>query len=125
MTISYFVFVGAFILALGAFWVQRAINTIPELESVSKTINISGDTKMTIDMMREMFLWCSIINIVLLLLSFVLFWLGHDWIYRVHTKWYKLSEETFDAIWYSIMAFFKICILLFNVVPYLALLIIG
>jgi hypothetical protein len=125
VTISYFVFVGAFILALGAFWVQRAINTIPELESVSKTINISGDTKMTIDMMREMFLWCSIINIVLLLLSFVLFWLGHDWIYRVHTKWYKLSEETFDAIWYSIMAFFKICILLFNVVPYLALLIIG
>ncbi|MDD5458956.1 MAG: hypothetical protein PHF37_06160 [Phycisphaerae bacterium] len=80
---------------------------------------------MAIDVVREMLLWCSIINIGLLLWSFVFFLLGRSWIYRVHSKWYKVSEEKFDAIWYSVLAFYKIGILLFNVVPYIALLIVG
>jgi hypothetical protein len=36
-----------------------------------------------------------------------------------------LSVERFDAIHYAGMLFFKICIFLFNIVPYFALRIVG
>ena len=56
---------------------------------------------------------------------FLFFWLAHDWVYRFHSRIFKLPVETFDAIHYAGMAFFKIGIFLLNLVPYLALLIIG
>ena len=80
---------------------------------------------MTIYLLRDVFMWCSIINIGLLLVSFLFLLLGHDWICRVHTKWFKISKEHFDAICYGILAFYKICIFVFNIVPYVALCIVG
>jgi len=80
---------------------------------------------MTIDLLQEVLLWCTIINLGLFILSFVILTLAHDLVHRYHGKWYKLSVETFDAIIYSVMAFYKICIIFFNVVPYVALRIVG
>jgi len=80
---------------------------------------------MTSDIVRNALLWCFIINTGLLLWWFLLFTLGHDWIYRFHGKWFKLPVEKFDAIHYAGMAFFKICIFVFNIVPYFALLIVA
>jgi hypothetical protein len=45
--------------------------------------------------------------------------------YRYHCKWFKLSEERYDTIHYAGMAIFKIGIFLFNLVPYLAMRIVG
>ena len=78
---------------------------------------------MSVDTMRSVLLWCGVINMGLLLWWALIFILAHDWMYRVHGRWFKLSAETFDAIHYTGMAFFKICIFVFNIVPYLALLI--
>jgi hypothetical protein len=80
---------------------------------------------MTIDLVRDALLWCFIINMGILLWWFLFFSLAHDWIYHFHGKWYKLSVERFDAIQYGGMAFYKICIFVFNIVPYLALCIVG
>ncbi|MBU4446034.1 MAG: hypothetical protein L6422_02580 [Candidatus Marinimicrobia bacterium] len=80
---------------------------------------------MTIDMMREALLWCSIINLGLFFLSFLIYRLAHDWIYRFHGKWYNLSVDKFDAIYYAMMVFFKTCILFFNIVPYIVLCVVG
>ena len=80
---------------------------------------------MTIDIVRNALLWCFVINVGLLLWWFLFFTLGHDWVYRVHGKWFKLSVEKFDTIHYAGMAFFKIGIIVFNLVPYLALLIVA
>ena len=80
---------------------------------------------MTIAMIQEALLWCSIINMGLLLWWFLFFTLAHDWIYRFHRKWFKLSTEKFDAVHYAGMAFFKILIFVFNIVPYLALSIVS
>jgi hypothetical protein len=80
---------------------------------------------MTIDMIREALLWCFIINMGLLLWWFMFFAFAHDWVYRMHGRWFKLSVEKFDAIHYAGIAFFKICIFVFNIVPYFALLIVG
>jgi len=43
----------------------------------------------------------------------------------MYKKLFRLSVETFDAIHYAGPAFYKICILLFNLVPYLVLTIIA
>ena len=80
---------------------------------------------MTIDLARDVLLWCFIINIGILLWWFLFFSLAHDWVYQFHGKWFKLSVEKFDAIHYAGMAFFKICIFVFNIVPYFALCIVG
>jgi hypothetical protein len=61
----------------------------------------------------------------ILLWWFLFFALAHDWVYQFHGKWFKLSVDKFDAIHYAGMAFFKICIFLFNIVPYFALRIVG
>jgi hypothetical protein len=80
---------------------------------------------MTVELIREVLAWCSVINIGLLLFWLLWLTLAHDLVYRIHCKWLKLSEERFDEVHYMGMAFFKICIFLFNIVPYLALRIVG
>jgi len=80
---------------------------------------------MTIDLVRDALLWCFIINIGILLWWFLFFSLAHDWVYQFHGKWFKLSVEKFDTIHYAAMAFYKICIFVFNIVPYFALCIVG
>ena len=80
---------------------------------------------MTVELFRDVLAWCSVINIGLLLFWVLWLMLAHDFVYRVHGKFLKLSVEKFDAIHYAGMAFFKICIFVFNIVPYLALRIVG
>jgi hypothetical protein len=60
-------------------------------------------------------------DIALLLLWFVGFAVAHDFMYRLHSKWFQISVEEFDAIHYKGMAFFKMGFLLLHLVPYLAL----
>ena len=80
---------------------------------------------MTIEMIRETLLWCSIINMSFLLWWFLFFTLAHDWLYRYHSRWFSFSIERFDSIHYAGMAIFKLGIFLFNLVPYIALRIVG
>lgn len=65
--------------------------------------------------------WCTVLNMGVLLYWWIMLIIAHNWVYRFHTKWFQLSRETFDAIHYAAMAFYKICIFLFNLVPYVAL----
>jgi hypothetical protein len=41
--------------------------------------------------------------------------------FRMQSRWFKLSVETFDAIHYAGLTFYKIGIILLNLVPLLAL----
>ena len=80
---------------------------------------------MTMEMIRSALGWCILINFGVLLWWFAWFTLAHNWVYRVHGKWFKMSVEQFDAIHYGGMTVFKLCILVFNLAPYLALHIVG
>lgn len=80
---------------------------------------------MTLEMARGILGWCSIINMGLLLLWFFIITVTHDWVYKFHTKWFKISVEQFDGIHYAGLAFFKIFIFALNIVPYFALRIVG
>lgn len=80
---------------------------------------------MEIEVIRAFFAWCSVINIALLLWWAIFLLFAHDWTYRMHSKWFKISVEQFDAIHYAAMAAFKLGVFTFNLVPYFALRIIG
>ena len=75
--------------------------------------------------LRDVLGWSLIVNYGILLVWFVMFSLAHDTVYRLHTRWFRLSRETFDALNYGGMAVYKIGVLLLNVAPLLALLISG
>jgi hypothetical protein len=76
---------------------------------------------MNFESAQSFLLWCLVINYGILLLWFLAFWLGHDWMFRLHSRWFRLSNERFDGIHYACMAVYKVGILFFNLVPYIAL----
>ena len=76
---------------------------------------------MPIEDLRRLLGWCTLINYALLLFWFGMFVLAHDWLHRLHGRWFSLSDEKFDAANYALMGVFKLGILLFNLVPYLSM----
>lgn len=76
---------------------------------------------MDIGTLRDVLIWSLAVNYGMLLVWFTVFCLAHDWIYRTHTRWFRLSREAFDAINYAGMAVYKIGVLLLNVAPLIAL----
>jgi hypothetical protein len=77
---------------------------------------------MTVEELTRILLWCAGINYVFIIFWFCLFVFAHDWIYRMHLRWFKLPVETFDAINYAGVALYKVGNMLFFVVPLIALL---
>lgn len=79
---------------------------------------------MNLDTLHSLLGWCTLLNFAILLLWWLMFLVGRDWIYRLHTRWFRLSDEQFDAIHYGGIALYKIAIFLFNAIPWIALTII-
>jgi hypothetical protein len=71
--------------------------------------------------LADFFLWCTILNYSVLLLWFAVFSLAHDWMFRLHGRWFRLTLAQFDALHYGTMAVYKVGIVLLNLVPYVAL----
>ena len=80
---------------------------------------------MEIGTLRDVLLWSTVVNYAVLFVWFGVFVFAHDWMFRMHTRWFQLSRQSFDAIHYGGIAFYKIGVLLLNVAPLVALLIIG
>ncbi len=76
---------------------------------------------MTLQLLSDFFLWCTIINGGLLIFWVVLIWVAPDLIYRTQSYWFPLSREQFDQVIYAFLGLFKIFLLFFNLTPYLAL----
>jgi hypothetical protein len=72
-------------------------------------------------MAHDAFLWCAVINCGVLLVWFLFFILARDLMHRLHGRWFQLSRQQFDIIPYAGMGIFKLGIILFNLVPYVAL----
>lgn len=80
---------------------------------------------MDIATVRDFFMWCTILNGGLLILSFLICSLAGDWVYRKHSQWYPIPREAFNVVIYALMASFKTFVVTFNLVPYVALVIVG
>jgi hypothetical protein len=80
---------------------------------------------MEIQTLTTFFMWCTIINGALLIYWAIICKLAPDFVYRMQSKWVPVPRETYNILMYSFLGLFKIIFLVFNVVPYVALLIIG
>ena len=76
---------------------------------------------MTVELLKGTLAWSAVLNMGILLWWFLFLTLAHDWVYKMHRKFYRIQREQFDAIHYGGMTFYKICIFTFFIVPCLAL----
>ncbi len=76
---------------------------------------------MNIETIRDALLYCTVMNFALLALWGLLYQLPHEWWYRAVGRIFRLSAAQFDTVNYAGIVFYKIGILLFNLIPYLAL----
>lgn len=80
---------------------------------------------MYVSTFRQFFMWCTVINFVLLLVSagFLMFY--RDMVYGIHSRLFSIRRDTFDTIIYCFLGLYKIVWFVFNVIPWLALCIIS
>jgi hypothetical protein len=80
---------------------------------------------MEIQTLTTFFMWCTIIDGALLVLWTVILILAPGVVYRTQRTFFPIPRETFNVAAYAFLGLFKIFLLVFNLVPYLALLIVG
>jgi len=76
---------------------------------------------MDISALKEILLYSLIINYAMITVWFLVFYLAHERMYALHSKWFSIKKETFDAIHYCTMAIYKISVLILNVAPLIAI----
>ncbi len=74
--------------------------------------------------LRTFFFWVTIFNAILLFITMAIYTRGGNWVYSVHGRLYPMTRETFNVAIYCFVGAMKLIVLMFNLVPYLALLII-
>jgi len=80
---------------------------------------------MDIQTLTIFFMWCTIIDGGILGLWTMFFVLAPDFVYRIQNKWFPVPREHYNVVVYSFLGVFKAFFLVFNAVPYVALLIVG
>ena len=80
---------------------------------------------MNINCIREFFKWCTIINGGLLIFASLFLRFAGDWAFGMHSAWIPITRDTFNGEIYLLLGFFKIIVIVLNLVPYIALVIVG
>ena len=80
---------------------------------------------MNIGMARSFLLWCTLINYGILVLWALLFLAPNNPLNRLSARLSRLTVEQFAALNYGGIVLYKLGIILFNLVPLIALSIVG
>lgn len=65
--------------------------------------------------------WCTVINMGILAFAAIFLFILKDFAIKTHNKLTGVSTSALPALYFSYMANYKIAILIFNLVPYIAL----
>lgn len=76
---------------------------------------------MSSEFLCRFLLWSLAINYVVLFIWFIAFVFARNWMQKLHGRWFRLPDSTFDAIHYGGMAAYKLAIFFFNLTPLIAL----
>jgi hypothetical protein len=76
---------------------------------------------MSIEMIRDFFLWFVAISYAILFLWFLVFMLARNPIYNFLKRSLRISEETFNTIHYGGMMTFVVGTILLALVPFISL----
>ena len=83
-----------------------------------------AESIMTITTLTTFFMWCTIINLAIMIAWTIVLASAPNFMYRMQTKWFPMPQESFSVIVYSALALYRIVFVVFNLVPYVALLIV-
>ena len=83
--------------------------------------NSQADFQKHSDIIAAILIRCFFCGMALLMVWFAGFTFAGDWIYEIHSRWFHIPRPSFDAIHYAGMAVTKIAIILFFLLPWLAI----
>lgn len=83
--------------------------------------NPGASAQTHLDVIAGILFRCFLGGMALLIVWFAGFAAAGDWIYQMHTRWFQIPRQTFDAIHYAGMALTKITIILFFLLPWIAI----
>lgn len=76
---------------------------------------------MSIDQIHEFLGYCTVINLAVLLFSTFAVTVFKDKVSTIHAKMFDLSLSEVKAGYFSYLSHYKVLLIVFNLVPYLAL----
>ena len=76
---------------------------------------------MTIQLAKAILLRCLWLNFLFLLAWSLATFAAHDIVYGLSTSFFRVFPETFDTVNFACIAVYKIGVLFFNIVPFIAL----
>lgn len=79
----------------------------------------------SMQVIREVLGWSTALNLALLIFATAVLAAAGAPIKRLHAKMFGLSEGDLSRAYFQYLAQYKIAVLVFNLVPYLALRIVG
>ena len=80
---------------------------------------------MNIQTLTTFFMWCTILNLGVLTLTSVMCIFFADFSYEMNHRFFSISREAFNTALVYFIGLYKIVVIVFNIIPYIALLIIG
>ena len=79
----------------------------------------------SLETLREFLGWCTVINMGILLIAAIVAGPMRGVVSGIYAKMYGLSEADLSRAYFQYLAHYKIAIYVFNLVPYIALVIIA
>ena len=76
---------------------------------------------MNFDIITEFFMWCSIINVSIIFISVIVFSLFSNFSYKNNKNLFSGNQIEFKKLIYTILLYYKVVVIVFNIVPFLVL----
>jgi len=70
---------------------------------------------------KQFLMWCAMLNGGVLIFSFLFCAVAGDLVYKLHSRWFPISRESFNGTVYSLIGLYKILFIVFNLIPWLTL----
>jgi hypothetical protein len=80
---------------------------------------------MTIEILRTFFGWCTVLNMGFYLAAVVVILCCKDWAFKLHGKMFRLTPGQLEPIFYCYLGAYKLLLIVFCFIPWLALTIMG
>ncbi len=80
---------------------------------------------MNLLLLKRVLGWCCVINYGLILVMTLFFLFALDPIYEIQSLFLNVPQEDYNTLWFLVIGIWKILVLVFNLIPYLALRIVG
>lgn len=86
-------------------------------------MTITHPKPITFSLIKRLWFWMTVLNLGLYIYSVIVVIFMEDWSYRLQTEifGFNISREMFNTVLYIFLGLYKLLILFFCVIPYLAM----